>query len=213
MSVSATANRRAQVPQREHLRQEPPLRARATAVCLASQLWRDNQRSKTEQNRLGPEVELRPSPTRPWHRHHINTELADSSTIGISLRTPLPDRRHGGLHVAFNNVGILGKPKLTAEIEEDEWAEILATNLTEGHEGHRTRWEAPGKRFPCGLRRTRHNQVRNPRWRDGPSLVVQEFEIGSCQAWTNIYNKRCGYFYYLNNINPPFFGLRSASGG
>jgi NAD(P)-dependent dehydrogenase (short-subunit alcohol dehydrogenase family) len=38
--------------------------------------------------------------------------------------------RHGGLDIAFNNAGILGTPGPVAELAEDDWAAVLATNLT-----------------------------------------------------------------------------------
>jgi NAD(P)-dependent dehydrogenase (short-subunit alcohol dehydrogenase family) len=39
-------------------------------------------------------------------------------------------RRHGGLHVAFNNAGVLGTPAPTADVDEDDWDAVIATNLT-----------------------------------------------------------------------------------
>ncbi|WP_223766091.1 SDR family NAD(P)-dependent oxidoreductase [Streptomyces huiliensis] len=38
--------------------------------------------------------------------------------------------RHGGLHIAFNNAGIFGKPAPVAEQEEDAWSSVLAVNTT-----------------------------------------------------------------------------------
>jgi NAD(P)-dependent dehydrogenase (short-subunit alcohol dehydrogenase family) len=38
--------------------------------------------------------------------------------------------RHGGLHVAFNNAGVVGSPTLLAELDETTWSTVLATNLT-----------------------------------------------------------------------------------
>ncbi len=38
--------------------------------------------------------------------------------------------RHGGLHAAFNNAGILGTPGLVADLDQATWAGVLATNLT-----------------------------------------------------------------------------------
>jgi len=37
--------------------------------------------------------------------------------------------RHGGLHIAFNNAGVL-IPGLIAEVDEPTWSSMLATNLT-----------------------------------------------------------------------------------
>jgi NAD(P)-dependent dehydrogenase (short-subunit alcohol dehydrogenase family) len=59
---------------------------------------------------------------------YITANISNAAEVERMIKTC--EERHGGLHVAFNNVGIIGKPKPTAEIEEDEWAEILATNLT-----------------------------------------------------------------------------------
>lgn len=36
----------------------------------------------------------------------------------------------GGLHVAFNNAGLVGTMKPLAEIEPEQWADVLAVNLT-----------------------------------------------------------------------------------
>lgn len=38
--------------------------------------------------------------------------------------------RHGGLHIAVNNAGILGTPSALADLEDDIWATMLATNMT-----------------------------------------------------------------------------------
>ncbi|MER5861980.1 glucose 1-dehydrogenase [Kitasatospora sp. NPDC002040] len=38
--------------------------------------------------------------------------------------------RHGGLHIAFNNAGVMGRPSPLAEVCEAVWGDILATNLT-----------------------------------------------------------------------------------
>jgi NAD(P)-dependent dehydrogenase (short-subunit alcohol dehydrogenase family) len=38
--------------------------------------------------------------------------------------------RHGGLHIAFNNAGIVGTPNLIADLDEATWSAVLATNLT-----------------------------------------------------------------------------------
>ncbi|MGK5629521.1 SDR family NAD(P)-dependent oxidoreductase [Streptomyces sp. URMC 123] len=38
--------------------------------------------------------------------------------------------RHGGLHIAFNGAGIVGRPAPTAEIEDEVWAEVFAVNTT-----------------------------------------------------------------------------------
>ena len=36
--------------------------------------------------------------------------------------------RHGGLHIAFNNAGTVGRPGLTADLDEDVWDAVFAAN-------------------------------------------------------------------------------------
>lgn len=36
----------------------------------------------------------------------------------------------GGLHIAFNNAGLVGTTKPLVEIEPEQWAEVMAVNLT-----------------------------------------------------------------------------------
>ena len=43
----------------------------------------------------------------------------------------------GGLHIAFNNAGLVGSVKPLAEIQPLEWAEVLAVNLTAAFLGAR----------------------------------------------------------------------------
>lgn len=43
----------------------------------------------------------------------------------------------GGLHIAFNNAGLVGAMKPLAEIEPREWSEVLAVNLTAAFLGAR----------------------------------------------------------------------------
>ncbi|MFG1945918.1 SDR family NAD(P)-dependent oxidoreductase [Nonomuraea sp. NPDC048826] len=38
--------------------------------------------------------------------------------------------RHGGLHVAVNNAGVLGRPGPLADLDTADWADVLDTNLT-----------------------------------------------------------------------------------
>lgn len=38
--------------------------------------------------------------------------------------------RHGGLHIAVNNAGIVGKPGPAADIDEEIFAKVFATNVT-----------------------------------------------------------------------------------
>lgn len=46
--------------------------------------------------------------------------------------------RFGGLHIAFNNAGFVGAAKPFAEIGPDQWAEVLAVNLTAAFLGARS---------------------------------------------------------------------------
>jgi NAD(P)-dependent dehydrogenase (short-subunit alcohol dehydrogenase family) len=39
-------------------------------------------------------------------------------------------RRHGDLQIAVNNAGIVGLPSPIADLDEDTWAAVVATNLT-----------------------------------------------------------------------------------
>ncbi|AYF73676.1 glucose 1-dehydrogenase [Nocardia yunnanensis] len=39
-------------------------------------------------------------------------------------------RRHGGLHVAFNNAGILGTPAPVGDLPDSDWQRVLDVNLT-----------------------------------------------------------------------------------
>lgn len=43
----------------------------------------------------------------------------------------------GGLHIAFNNAGLVGTPKPLAETEPDLWSQVLAVNLTSAFLGAR----------------------------------------------------------------------------
>ncbi|MGX4653939.1 glucose 1-dehydrogenase [Micromonospora sp. SCSIO 07396] len=38
--------------------------------------------------------------------------------------------RHGGLHIAFNNAGTAGRPGPLADLDEEVWDTVVATNLT-----------------------------------------------------------------------------------
>ena len=38
--------------------------------------------------------------------------------------------RHGGLHIAFNNAGVLGTPQRIGDVDEATWSEVIAINLT-----------------------------------------------------------------------------------
>lgn len=61
---------------------------------------------------------------------------ADAVTADVTRAADVADLvghvvdRHGGLHVAVNNAGVVGTPGPVAEMDEDAWATVVATNLT-----------------------------------------------------------------------------------
>ncbi len=55
-------------------------------------------------------------------------DVSRAADVAAMIETVV--QRHGGLQVAINNAGILGKPGSTAELDEDIWSAVLATNLT-----------------------------------------------------------------------------------
>ena len=58
----------------------------------------------------------------------VVADITDSGEVKDLVTTIV--ERHGGLHVAFNNAGILGRPAPTADVDEDDFAAVLATNVT-----------------------------------------------------------------------------------
>ena len=58
----------------------------------------------------------------------VTADITDSGEVKDLVTTVV--ERHGGLHVAFNNAGILGRPAPTADVDEDDFAAVLATNVT-----------------------------------------------------------------------------------
>lgn len=58
----------------------------------------------------------------------IPTDVTDAGQVAHLVEETA--RRHGGLHIAINNAGILGRPGPLAELDEPTWHEVLATNLT-----------------------------------------------------------------------------------
>lgn len=58
------------------------------------------------------------------HRTHTKAVAAAQATFG-------------GLHVAFNNAGLVGAMKPLAQIEPQQWSEVLAVNLTAAFLGAR----------------------------------------------------------------------------
>ena len=58
----------------------------------------------------------------------VIADITDSGEVKDLVTTVV--ERHGGLHIAFNNAGILGRPAPTADVDEDDFAAVLATNVT-----------------------------------------------------------------------------------
>ena len=50
--------------------------------------------------------------------HNIPVSLPEEAVSGF-----------GGLHIAFNNVGTVGRLKPVAELSQEEWSEVISTNL------------------------------------------------------------------------------------
>ncbi|HEX5597017.1 MAG TPA: SDR family oxidoreductase [Micromonosporaceae bacterium] len=58
----------------------------------------------------------------------ITVDVTDSAAVAAMVDTTVS--RHGGLHIAFNNAGILGAGAPVAELDEEVWHQVLAVNLT-----------------------------------------------------------------------------------
>ncbi|MEQ0558796.1 glucose 1-dehydrogenase [Amycolatopsis sp. NEAU-NG30] len=58
----------------------------------------------------------------------VTVDVTDSADVARMVATVVD--RHGGLHVAFNNAGILGTPAPAADLAEDDFDAVVRTNLT-----------------------------------------------------------------------------------
>ena len=58
----------------------------------------------------------------------IPTDVTDAAQVARLVAETV--RRHGGLHVAVNNAGVIGPHGPLDEVDEAAWHEVLATNLT-----------------------------------------------------------------------------------
>lgn len=58
----------------------------------------------------------------------IPTDIADAAQVAHLVSETV--RRHGGLHLAINNAGVIGVPGPVADLDESTWHQVLATNLT-----------------------------------------------------------------------------------
>ncbi|TDC53048.1 SDR family oxidoreductase [Actinomadura sp. KC345] len=59
---------------------------------------------------------------------HVVADVTDASSAARMVETVVA--RHGGLHVAVNNAGVLGAVGPVADIDATAWDEVIATNLT-----------------------------------------------------------------------------------
>jgi len=57
----------------------------------------------------------------------VTVDVTDSADVARMVGTVVA--RHGGLDVAFNNAGILGEPAPAADLDEDSFDAVIATNL------------------------------------------------------------------------------------
>ncbi|MEV4144132.1 glucose 1-dehydrogenase [Amycolatopsis sp. NPDC049691] len=58
----------------------------------------------------------------------VTVDVTDSGDVARMVDTVVA--RHGGLHIAVNNAGILGSPAPAADLDEDGFGAVLATNVT-----------------------------------------------------------------------------------
>ncbi len=58
----------------------------------------------------------------------MTVDVTGSGDVARMVETVVA--RHGGLHVAFNNAGILGEPAPVADLAEDVFDAVVGTNLT-----------------------------------------------------------------------------------
>ncbi|MEU0791345.1 glucose 1-dehydrogenase [Amycolatopsis sp. NPDC005961] len=58
----------------------------------------------------------------------VRVDVTDSADVARMVETVVA--RHGALDVAFNNAGILGSPAPVADLDEDAFEAVLATNVT-----------------------------------------------------------------------------------
>ncbi|MEC3919438.1 SDR family NAD(P)-dependent oxidoreductase [Nocardia sp. CDC160] len=58
----------------------------------------------------------------------VTADVTDAFQIAAMVEELV--RRHGGLHVAFNNAGILGIPAPVGDLDDNDWHRVLDVNLT-----------------------------------------------------------------------------------
>ncbi|MFE3261301.1 SDR family NAD(P)-dependent oxidoreductase [Nocardia sp. NPDC059091] len=59
---------------------------------------------------------------------HLVADVTDGYQVAAMIEEVV--RRHGALHVAFNNAGILGTPAPVGDLEDADWHRVLDVNLT-----------------------------------------------------------------------------------
>ena len=95
---------------------------RATAKAFAAEgatvvvAGRDEQRLASAVREIGGDASA------------VTVDVTDSGDVARMVETVVA--RHGGLHVAFNNAGILGEPGPVADLREDVFDAVIATNLS-----------------------------------------------------------------------------------
>jgi NAD(P)-dependent dehydrogenase (short-subunit alcohol dehydrogenase family) len=58
----------------------------------------------------------------------VAADVSRADDVAALIRTVV--ERHGGLHVAFNNAGIVGRPGPLADLDDEVWESVVSTNLT-----------------------------------------------------------------------------------
>ncbi|MEU5258098.1 glucose 1-dehydrogenase [Amycolatopsis sp. NPDC021455] len=95
---------------------------RATARAFAAEgatvvvAGRDEQRLASAVKEIGGDASA------------VTVDVTDSGDVARMVETVVA--RHGGLHVAFNNAGILGDPAPAADLAEEVFDAVIGTNLT-----------------------------------------------------------------------------------
>ncbi|MBM9507871.1 SDR family NAD(P)-dependent oxidoreductase [Actinacidiphila acididurans] len=67
-------------------------------------------------------------PTGGGEVDRVTVDVTDSGQVAAMVDEVV--RRHGGLHVAFNNAGVFGTGAPVADLDPDAWTAVLEVNLT-----------------------------------------------------------------------------------